>query len=362
MKPKFSPMQILTNPFPFICYTTGVLLLIKSLILLFNYNEFFKPVLIWGFCSAIFYTVLTTVLKRHNIFILYLCYILESCLRITYSIAFTQCDPKYEILLISFFIVSYLFNADTRKNKVLYTISLILISLSIVHTFYFKFKIHIPLIELNPLQLLFTKTEVYSNIIITCVQLIVISLHSAIALKKMHLKNEITQEKLEYITCHDILTGLMNRYLALSHFTNAESRKMNENIDYAIAILDIDDFKKINDVYGHDCGDFILKSYTQELRKKLGPQIQIARWGGEEFVIIFPRLTSETVFELDTIRELLSLSPFIYNGQIIHVSATYGMSSSRHLNSAFEILNDADSNLLIGKQNGKNRLVVSQKF
>ena len=83
---------------------------------------------------------------------------------------------------------------------------------------------------------------------------------------------------------------------------------MNENIDYAIAILDIDDFKNINDIYGHDCGDFILKSYTQELRKKLDPQIKIARWGGEEFVIIFPRLSSETVFELDTIKEYNKLS------------------------------------------------------
>ena len=362
MKTKFSTLRILSNPFPFICYTTGLLLLIKSVILLFNFDILFKPVIIWGFCSALFYAVLTTILKKRNIFILYLCYILESCLRISYSIVFTKCDPKYEILLISFFIVSYLFNTNTKKNKVLFGISLILISLTIVHTFYFKFKIHVPVSELNPAQLLFAKTEVYSNILITFIQLTVISFNSGLTLKKMHLKNEAAQKKLEYITCHDILTGLMNRYLAVSHFSSCEFRKMNENIDYAIAILDIDDFKNINDIYGHDCGDFILKSYTQELRKKLDPQIKIARWGGEEFVIIFPRLSSETVFELDTIRELLSLSPFIYNGQIIHVSATYGMSSSRHLPSAFDILNDADSNLLIGKQNGKNRLVVSQKF
>lgn len=362
MKPKFSVLRILANPFPFICYSTGILLLIKSLILLFNYDALFTPILYWGFAASLFYFVVTPVLNKKNIFALYLCYIAESCARISYSIFFTKCDPKYEILLISFFIICYFFNAETKKNKFLYILSFILISLTIIHTFYFKFNVHIPVNELTPAMMLFAKTEVYSNIIVTCIQLIIISLNSALTLSKMNIKNETTQKKLEYITCHDILTGLMNRYLALSNFSNCELRKMNENIEYAIAILDIDDFKKINDCYGHDCGDFILKSYTQELRKKLGPQIQIARWGGEEFVIIFPRLTSETVFELDTIRELLSLTPFIYNGQVIHVSATYGMSSSRHQASAFDVLTDADNNLLIGKQNGKNRLVVSQNF
>lgn len=362
MKHRLSAINIFSNPFPFICYTTGLLLLGKSLVLLFNYDSFFKPVMIWGFAASLFYAVITTVLKKKNIFALYVAYILESCLRISFSITITHCDPKYEILLISFFIICYLFNADTKKNKVLYAISLILISLTIVHTFYFKFIIHIPVESLTESMILFTKTEVFFNIIVTCIQFIIISMNSALNLKKMHIRSEATQRKLEYISSHDILTGLMNRYLALSHFTSCESRKLNENIDYAITILDIDDFKKINDVYGHDCGDFILKSYTQELRKKLGAQNQIARWGGEEFVIIFPRLSSETVFELDTVREILSLTPFIYNGTVIHVSATYGMSSSRHLLSAFDILNDADENLLIGKQNGKNRLVVSQKF
>lgn len=362
MKHKFSLLRVLLNPFPFICYVAAVLLLVKNIIYIFNYDTFFDPILIWGTVSAITYLIITTLCRRKNTFFLYLLYIFESCTRIAYAIFFTQCDPRFEILLISFFIVCYLFNSEAEKHKKLYYLSISLIILTIIHTFYFKFKVYTPITQLTGPRLVFTKTEVIANILITCFQLIMVSFYSSLTLRKMNLKNDATQKKLEYITCHDILTGLMNRYLAISYFTGCESRKMNESIEYAIAILDIDDFKKINDIYGHDCGDFVLKSYTQELRKKLPPQIQVGRWGGEEFVIIFPRINSETVFELDTIRELLSLTPFYYNGQVIHVSATYGMSSSRKLNSAIEVLNDADANLLIGKQNGKNRLVVSQNF
>ncbi len=117
MKTKFSTLRILSNPFPFICYTTGLLLLIKSVILLFNFDILFKPVIIWGFCSALFYAVLTTILKKRNIFILYLCYILESCLRISYSIVFTKCDPKYEILLISFFTLNNVIDESIECNS-----------------------------------------------------------------------------------------------------------------------------------------------------------------------------------------------------------------------------------------------------
>ena len=362
MKTKALAMRILTNPFPYICFITAAILLLNSLAMFGHYHTFFLPVLIWNTASAAVYVTITLLLHKKNTFLLYMFYIIESCLRIAYSITITKCDPKFEILLISFFIICYLFSNVYKTNKKFFILSLTVISLTIIHTFFYKFQVYISKEELTPPQLLYTRITLFSNITITCIQLILISLNSSISLMKMRIKNESTQKKLEYITCHDTLTGLMNRYLALSFFTTCESRKANESIEYAIAILDIDDFKKINDTYGHDCGDFVLKSYTHELKSKLDPQTAVARWGGEEFLIIFPRISSETVFELDTIRELLSLSPFYYNGQIIHVSATYGMSSSKHWNSAIEVLNDADKNLLIGKQNGKNRLVVSQKF
>ena len=182
-------------------------------------------------------------------------------------------------------------------------------------------------------------------------------------MEKVYADQYRTKLELEKALTMDQLTKAYNRNKLAEICDKSGLRLLvDDSKETCVMITDIDFFKQVNDTYGHDGGDKVLIYLVDTIKQVIRSSDYVIRWGGEEFVIIFPRLSSETVFELDTIRELLSLSPFIYNGQIIHVSATYGMSSSRHLPSAFDILNDADSNLLIGKQNGKNRLVVSQKF
>lgn len=362
MKHKFSVLRVIINPSPYICYFAAIISILKNIIFLAHYDSFFDPIILWSVCSAILYIVASSVLIRKNKLWLFYIYILESSLRIIFSILVTHLEPKYEILFISFLAFTYLFMNDFSKHKLSFIGCGAVVIASIAFTFHNKFSSYKHFAFLTHPEQLFYATEIFSNLLITGIELIIISISASVFLKKMFVKNASTQKQLEYIKNHDILTGLMNRYRAATLFTNCESRKLNEKIEYAIAILDIDNFKKINDVYGHDCGDFVLKSYTQELRAKLPRQNKIGRWGGEEFVIIFPKITSETIFELDTIRELLSFTPFYYNGQVIHVSATYGISSSRNLPSAYDVLNDADAHLLIGKENGKNRLVVSQNF
>lgn len=362
MKKKIPFYKLLVNPFPYICFVTALLTVIKNIIYISLGDSYFDPILLWGTIAAIAYIMLATLFAKKHKIILFLFYIIEICLRIVFASALYHTSLNYELLLVSFFSVFYLFNTNIKIYKIPNIFAIILIVLTMAHTFTFKTVYFIQITSMQENMLLLSKVESFNTIILTSIQLIIISIASSFSLRKIRLKNDTAQKKLEYITCHDTLTGLMNRYLTFTHFSNCESRKLNEGLDYGIAILDIDDFKKINDIYGHDCGDFVLKSYTQELRKRLPDQNKISRWGGEEFVIIFPKITPETIFELDTIRELLSLTPFYYNDIPIHVTATYGISSSRNLPSADAVLNDADQHLYIGKENGKNRLVVSDNF
>lgn len=362
MRKKLSFYKVLVNPFPYICFLTALLIIIKNIIYISFGDSYFDPILLWGTLSSICYITLATAFSKKHKIVLFLFYILETCMRIIFASALYHSSLNYEILLVSFFSVFYLFSTDIKTYKIPNIIAIVLITLTMLHTFTFRSIYFIPISAMSENIILLSKVESFSTIILTSIQLILISISSSFSLRKIRLKNEAAQKKLEYITCHDTLTGLMNRYLTFTHFSNCETRKLNEGLDYGIAILDIDDFKKINDIYGHDCGDFVLKSYTQELRKRLPHQNKIGRWGGEEFVIIFPKITPETFFELDTIRELLSLTPFYYNGVPIHITATYGISSSRVLTSADAILADADDHLYIGKENGKNRLVVSENF
>lgn len=180
--------------------------------------------------------------------------------------------------------------------------------------------------------------------------------------RKLRLKQTVLHKKLSNLAKHDPLTGLMNRRRTHEIFDLCTNKKIADGTEYAIAIADIDDFKKINDTYGHDAGDWILKSFTRNLWNLLPAPIKIGRWGGEEFIIIFPTINNNTIYNFEQVRRRIVEKPIIYQNMKIPVTATFGISSSRQANSPEEVLNDADKMLLTGKTNGKNRIVVSEKF
>lgn len=170
------------------------------------------------------------------------------------------------------------------------------------------------------------------------------------------------RDSLEFTAHHDTLTGLMNRIRTNKIFQKLTSDKKQSGKEFAIAMFDIDNFKKINDIYGHDAGDLVLKTYSKRVWDKYGEPVKIGRWGGEEFVILFPYLNDKLIYELDYFREKISTEPVIFNGIPIPVTATYGLASSKNFQTAEEVLNEADKALYEGKNHGKNRLVVSSLY
>lgn len=181
-------------------------------------------------------------------------------------------------------------------------------------------------------------------------------------LRKFAEKRNFLHEQLEYLAKHDPLTGLMDRRRTLDIFAEVAAHKKVDGTEYGICIFDIDDFKKVNDTWGHGAGDFILQSFTRAIWDLLPNPIKIGRWGGEEFVIIFPTIDNNTIFLLEDVRRQIVKNPVIFEGNTIPITATFGMSSSRNAGSPMEVLNDADAMLLTGKNSGKNRIVISEKF
>ena len=116
MKLPLRTLKILFNPFPFICYITAILMIIKDIVYIINYDPFFDPILLWGICAAISYLTLTAIFQKKNKVFLFLFFILESCLRIIITIPLTKCDPKFEVLLISFFGAVYLFRSEHKSE------------------------------------------------------------------------------------------------------------------------------------------------------------------------------------------------------------------------------------------------------
>lgn len=158
----------------------------------------------------------------------------------------------------------------------------------------------------------------------------------------------------------DPLTGLPNR-AAWSEQVEREMLAWQENGGHlAMAILDLDHFKRINDSYGHLAGDKVLKIVADQLRKRLRPRDFIARFGGEEFVLLLAQ-TSPTVAAqvAEVLRAAIEACPFHFKGERVVITASIGLSAFRSGERGDQVLKRADAALYRAKDLGRNRVEQS---
>ncbi len=175
-------------------------------------------------------------------------------------------------------------------------------------------------------------------------------------------KNFFHKNELEFIANHDQLTNLMNRRAINQYLTTCEENKKANGKDYAISIFDIDGFKKINDTYGHDAGDFILQRLAKIVTDSLIEGERLARWGGEEFVILFENYSENVVNRLETIRKRIQECSHHWKGLEINITVTFGLASSKSGMTTSHITTKADEMLMWGKQHGKNQVCRAEDF
>lgn len=168
------------------------------------------------------------------------------------------------------------------------------------------------------------------------------------------------QGELERQANYDRLTGLVNRNYLIEHLQLLYGQEDLSN--YWLAIIDIDDFKGINDTYGHNGGDYVLKGVADLIMGNCG-KLTACRWGGEEFILVGQAeecLTgsSESVCSiLERIRAAVEDYDFNYEGQKINITITIGVAVHMQAQSIDEWINVADKKLYLGKQTGKNKLI-----
>jgi diguanylate cyclase (GGDEF)-like protein len=131
--------------------------------------------------------------------------------------------------------------------------------------------------------------------------------------------------------------------------------------DLSIIMFDIDHFKKINDTYGHQAGDFILRQISQVAKDNVRAADVVARYGGEEFVICLPETKMDKAFHsAERIREEIEKKEWIYDGKKIPVTISLGVASFRETpeDSVAQFIKDVDSALYQSKEGGRNRVTV----
>ena len=177
----------------------------------------------------------------------------------------------------------------------------------------------------------------------------------------MAIENAELYANLQEMATIDGLTGVYNRVYFHQKFVDEYNAAKTLGYDLTLVILDIDKFKKFNDTYGHLFGDVVLKSVAQTVKSNLRSTDTIARFGGEEFVIILPRTTASEAYEkVEDLRIKIANNIIKDNLISASVTASFGIScfpdiSANHM----ELIKDADNALYKAKESGRNCVKIA---
>jgi len=161
----------------------------------------------------------------------------------------------------------------------------------------------------------------------------------------------------------DSLTGVHNRNYLESHLENLVQRALRDGKSIALLLLDIDRFKAINDSHGHGAGDEALKEFTNRISREIRGIDLLARFGGEEFVMLMPDADADRALAVaERLRQLIAEEPFQLAGCDIEipVTASIGIAiSQRDTDTGAEMMRRADQALYAAKNQGRNRVMLA---
>ena len=174
------------------------------------------------------------------------------------------------------------------------------------------------------------------------------------AMNKLYNKNK----ELNVLANRDTLTGLYNRRTMTEHVMKMYEDYEKSHSPFALVICDIDDFKKVNDSLGHDCGDVVLKEIARVLTSLTRENDFLCRWGGEEFLILLNQIERNTAKEIaERFRTSIGDTEIRYKDTVLSVTMTFGVSDAIESDSYESMFRLADKRLYEGKENGKNQVV-----
>ncbi len=167
-------------------------------------------------------------------------------------------------------------------------------------------------------------------------------------------------QKLAVIALTDDLTQLMNRRAMNRQLARELERKKRYDFHASVLLIDVDHFKQVNDTHGHDCGDYVLKKFSELLTDELREVDYISRWGGEEFLIILSETELTKAEQVaDRLLSKISHSPIHYHSESLKVSFSGGLIEIDAKLNIEENLKKVDELLYKAKQNGRNQIACS---
>ena len=345
-----------------VIHNTGLLVTHIMLLLLFHFLHV-TPMFYFNIASVIFYIISYSLLGKYIqlYLIVMLTEILVHLVSATVCIGWDAGFPTYSFGVISvIYYTKYIYIRKTLMRYIPFLVTVCSVGTYIALRIYS----HLvpPLYPQDPNVLLYC---FLANSFLIFV-FIFISLHDY---TKVVIKSE---DKLHQIADYDELTQVYTRRKIHDILADYHAKAEQGRLNFCITIVDVDNFKKINDSFGHDAGDFVLKSICQKIgdiikEEKKELSTDIARWGGDEFLIVQkyapvnPEDEKATVDEckhtIQRLHDLTLAKQYTYDGNILPVGMTCGFAAHVKGDTITETFKNADEKLYKGKLMGKNVVI-----
>jgi two-component system, cell cycle response regulator len=162
---------------------------------------------------------------------------------------------------------------------------------------------------------------------------------------------------LQFAACHDFLTGVWNRGEIAAFLQRELSRARRKSIPVGIVLADVDHFKRINDEFGHETGDGVLKEIARRFTSSLREYDGVGRYGGEEFLLVIPNCDlTTTVRRANDVRQQVCATPIVTAHGTVQVTVSMGATVAVATLDSEPLLHLADTALYQAKRNGRNRV------
>lgn len=171
-------------------------------------------------------------------------------------------------------------------------------------------------------------------------------------------KKYCAERKLRKLAYADPLTGLLNRRSILQRLSKITAN-LRPSDELCVIIIDVDHFKKINDTYGHQVGDHVLRAVGSRIEACLRDEDMLGRIGGEEFLAVLPQCTHDGGVDIaERIRRSVSIDPFHIDNRTISLSVTLGVAHTTGKTTPKDLIRSADDALYKGKRSGRDQVVT----
>lgn len=165
------------------------------------------------------------------------------------------------------------------------------------------------------------------------------------------------QNKLEKMASEDKLTGAYNRHAFDIIYDQTLKEARRKQMTFSVILFDIDDFKHVNDMFGHLAGDVVLKNIVTLTLANIRESDMLCRWGGEEFLILLKECDLINALSMaEKVRQCIKDAPTIYKGEEIPATVSIGVAQYHPTDDEDSLLSRVDNSLFIAKANGKDRV------